>query len=295
MRVGMIGVGLMGHGIASNLVSKGHSLTFLHHLGNQPTSDLESMGAVRVATIAAVAEASEVVFLVVTGTPQVEEIVQGPGGLVENMRDGLLVVDCSTALPSSTEALAGAIERAGGGLVDAAMTRTPREAAEGRLNLLVGASADQFRQIEPLLRCFAENVTHAGSVGAGHRLKLLHNFVSLGTVTLMAEAFACAKQAGISCDIFLDTLAKGGGWGAALERLRPYVLEGQTEHFRFSLSNASKDIGYYRVMAAGHGVSMGVADGVLADLTGLVASGQGAALMPTLASLLCHAPRLKPS
>ena len=111
----MIGVGLMGHGIASNLVSKGHSLTFLHHLGNQPTSDLESMGAARVATIAAVAEASEVVFLVVTGTPQVEEIVQGPGGLVENMRDGLLVVDCSTALPSSTEALAEAIERAGGG------------------------------------------------------------------------------------------------------------------------------------------------------------------------------------
>lgn len=286
MRISMIGVGLMGHGIAANLLKKGHELSFLEHPGNQPTADLMSQGALAMPTIESLAATADMVLVVVTGSPQVEQVVRGPGGLLAHMRPGLVVIDCSTAIPDSTVALAQAVEAAGGAFADAAMTRTPKEAAEGRLNLLVGAPPALFERIRPVLACFAENITHAGPVGAGHRLKLLHNFVSLGSVTLMAEAFACAEQSGIPAELLVDTLAKGGGWGAALDRIKPYVLEGKAEHFRFSVANASKDLTYYNGMAQASGVSSAVAQGVLSDLQAVVQAGQAEAYMPLLASLL---------
>ncbi|MFX5358966.1 NAD-binding protein, partial [Acinetobacter baumannii] len=76
----------------------------------------------------------------------------------------------------------------------------------------------------PVLACFAENIVHTGGIGTGHRMKLLHNYVSLGSITLLAEAAACAKRAGVAADVLVDVLAAGGGSGAALDRLRPYIL-----------------------------------------------------------------------
>ena len=90
------------------------------------------------------------------------------------------------------------------------MTRTAKDAHEGRLNLLVGGDAALFDEVRPLLACFAENMTLAGPIGAGHRMKLLHNYVSLGFVALLAEAAACAQRAGVAPEIFVEVLAKGG-------------------------------------------------------------------------------------
>ena len=135
------------------------------------------------------------------------------------------------------------------------MTRTPKEAAEGRLNLLVGGDAALFEACRPLLACFAENITHVGAVGAGHSMKLLHNYVSLGSVALLAEAAACAQRNGVAPEVFVDVLAKGGGGGMALERLKPYLLAGDTSGLRFSIANASKDLGYYNTMAGDAGAT----------------------------------------
>jgi 3-hydroxyisobutyrate dehydrogenase-like beta-hydroxyacid dehydrogenase len=178
-RVGMVGVGLMGHGIATSLLRSGHTLSFLEHPGNQPVDDLIAAGAEGKRTPREVAETAEVVILCVTGTPQVESVLFDAGGVLEGLRSGGVVVDCSTAIPRSTEAIAGRIAEAGGRFMDAAMTRTPKEAAEGRLNLIVGASDELFHDLRPLLESFSEHITHGGPVGAGHKLKLLHNYESL--------------------------------------------------------------------------------------------------------------------
>ena len=151
---------------------------------------------------------------------------------------------------------------AGGRFLDAPMTRTPREAAEGRLNLLVGGDAEVLASCLPLLRCFAENVTHVGGIGAGHAMKLLHNFVSLGTVALLCEAAACAQRAGVKPEVFVDVLAKGGGNGVALERLKPKLLTGSTDSLKFSMANAKKDLGYYNDMAEQSSSSHGIAQAV---------------------------------
>ncbi|SFV13797.1 3-hydroxyisobutyrate dehydrogenase [Methylobacterium sp. 174MFSha1.1] len=274
--VGIVGVGLMGHGIALNVARKGWPLGYLDHPGNQPTDDLDALGATRHADRASLARASEVVILCVTGTPQVEDVLLGEGGLLSALKPGTVVIDCSTAVPASTARVAAAVREAGGRFLDAPMTRTPKEAAEGRLNLLVGAEPDLFEAMKPLLSAFAENIFHAGhEAGAGHTLKLLHNYVSLGTVTLIAEAAASAGRAGIAPEVLVDVLRKGGGHGAALDRLSPYLLEGDSSPMRFSIANARKDLSYYVAMAETLGAAHAVADGVLADLDGLVEAGHG--------------------
>ena len=171
------------------------------------------------------------------------------------------------------------------------MTRTPQEAAEGRLNLLVGGDAALLQACRPLLQCFAENIFHAGPVSAGHSMKLLHNFVSLGMVTLLAEAAACAGRSGVSPDVFVDVLAKGGGGGIALERLKPYLLAQDVSGLRFSIANATKDLNYYNTMAGDAGADHAVAAAVLQTLQGALEHSGPKALLPELVSLLGPGPR----
>lgn len=285
-RIGLIGVGLMGHGIGSNIVGKGWPLSYLRHPGNQPTQDIDAAGAKGVDSVVELAAESDIMVLCVTGSPQVEDILTGSGQLLQALRPGMIIIDCSTANPISTVELAAKVEEKGGHFIDAAMTRTPKEAAEGRLNLLVGGTPELIEQVKPLLSAFAENIFEAGPVSTGHQLKLLHNFVSLGSMTLIAEAAACAAKGGVSMDALVDCLAKGGGSGAALERLRPFILEADNSALRFSIANAAKDLSYYRQYADDMKSAHKVADSVSDTLNQLVDQGHGSAYVPEQVRLL---------
>ena len=283
---GLIGVGMMGHGIASNLLAHGFPLTVLEHPGNQPLDGLVAAGAATAATPADVARACDVLILCVTGSPQVETVLTGPDGAIEGLGEGDVVIDCSTALPDSTVRMSAAVTGRGARMLDAAMTRTPREAAAGRLNLLVGGDADLLEACRPVLASFAESIIHAGPIGSGHRMKLLHNFVSLGQFTLLAEAAACARIEGIDAAVFLDVIGNGGGGGTALERLRPFLASGDMAGMRFAIANARKDLSYYTTMANEAGAGHAVADAVLATLSAAQEAGEPAALMPQLVDIL---------
>jgi 3-hydroxyisobutyrate dehydrogenase-like beta-hydroxyacid dehydrogenase len=288
--IGMIGIGLMGHGIATNLAKNGYGLVLFEHPGNQPLEALKAAGAVTTSNAADLAVRCDAVILVLTGTPQVEAVLTGEGGVLHGLRPGTIVIDCSTAVPSSTVHMARAVEAAGGHFLDAPMTRTPKEAAEGRLNLLVGGEATVLETCRPLLRCFAENITHVGPVGAGHSMKLLHNYVSLGMVALLSEAAACARRSGVAPEAFVDVLAKGGAGGTALERVRPYLLSRDPSGLRFSIANARKDLDYYTTMAGDLSAHRAVARAVFDTLDLGLQRGGSAALMPELTSLLGVAP-----
>jgi 3-hydroxyisobutyrate dehydrogenase-like beta-hydroxyacid dehydrogenase len=287
-KVGIVGVGLMGHGIATNIAKHGHALSLLEHPGNQPLDTLKAAGARTYSTGRELANAVDVVILCVTGSPQVESVLVAEGGVLEGMRPGTLIIDCSTAIPSSTERMAALVHEAKGRFIDAAMTRTPKEAAEGRLNLLIGGDADVLAEHCELLECFAENITHVGPVGAGHRMKLLHNYVSLGSVALIAEAAANAEHAGISAETFVRILAQGGGAGTALERIKPFILAKDPSGLRFTVANAQKDLGYYVAMARDSHVACSIAEAVHETLTVAVQRNAGA-LMPELVQLIAGA------
>ena len=284
-RVGLIGVGLMGHGIATNIAKRGYSLTLLEHPGNQPLDALKTAGASSTPDAAALASAVDVLILCVTSSPQVEDVLFGSGVLAA-LRPETIVIDCSTSIPSSTLRIAKAVQEAGVRFLDAPMTRTPKEAAEGRLNLIVGGERALFDECRPLLECFAQNIVYAGPVSSGHRLKLLHNFVSLGFSAVLAEAAACANRAGVDPAVLVAVLAAGGGDGVVFGRLRPYIESADSSGFRFSMSNALKDMSYYVAMTGEVDAANDAASAVRHVYERAVAEGGPDALVPELIALL---------
>ena len=285
MQIGIIGVGLMGHGIALNVLKGGFSLAILDHPGNQPVDDLLGMGAVQCGSAAAVAAQADLVIVCVTGSPQVESVLTGEAGVISALKPGAIVVDCSTALPESTERMAALVKSAGGDFLDAPMTRLAKQAHEGTLNILVGGEAHVLAKARPVLDTFTENIDHVGGVGFGHRMKLLHNYVSIGHMALLAEAAAQAADAGVDAQVFVDVLAKGGGAGAALERLRKCILTGDASDVPFAIGNAIKDIDYYREMLGDSAGSRAIADGVSSAIGSAAEAGHGNAYVPELARL----------
>src|SRR3546814_759608 len=180
IEIGLIGAGLMGSGIAASLLRNGFPLTVLEHPGNQPLGNLLEAGVKTSQRAADLAAQVDILILCVTGSPQVEEVLFQKDGVLEGLKQGSTVIDCSTAIPSSTLKIAEAVRKAGGRVLDAPMTRTPKEAAEGRLNLIVGGDRQVFEECLPVLQGYAENIAYAGGTGSGHQMKLLHNYVSLG-------------------------------------------------------------------------------------------------------------------
>lgn len=287
--IGVVGVGLMGHGIAKNIQSSGWSIGFLEHAGNQPTTDLIEKGATVYSSCAQLAKCSDVIILCVTGSPQVESVLTGPDGVLGSVKKGAVIIDCSTAIPSSTIAMSKKVEEAGAVFLDAPMTRTSKEAEEGRLNLIVGGDRAIYEAQLPLLQSFAENITYAGTSGAGHTLKLLHNYVSLGYATVLSEATAASNRAGIDPDVLHQVLATGGGGGVVLDRLSPFMLNKDPSGLAFSLSNSAKDIAYYTKMCEDIQASDQVANAVGGVLSDQVSKGHGEEHVPVLIELLTEA------
>ena len=247
-RVGLIGAGLMGHGIGKNIVTKGYSLAVLAHRNRAPIESLMKYGASEAKTPKEIAANSDVVILCVTGSPQVEEVVYKKDGLLEGVHDGLIVADCSTAEPSSTMKVAADIAAKGGRFADTPLTRTPNEAEAGKLGVMTGGDDATLKELRPIIDCFAEAVIHAGGIGAGHRLKLLNNFIALGTAAVIAEGVTAARKAGVDLKALLDIVSAGGANSVMFQRLMKVPLENDDTALKFAIATASKDLRYYTNM-----------------------------------------------
>jgi 3-hydroxyisobutyrate dehydrogenase-like beta-hydroxyacid dehydrogenase len=247
-RVGLIGVGLMGYGIGKNIVTKGHSLKVLAHKNREPVEKLLKLGATEGKSPREIAAESDVVILCVTGSPQVEDVVYREDGLLAGVHDGLIVADCSTAEPSSTLKVAADIQKKGGRFADTPLTRTPVEAEAGKLGLMTGGDAATLKELQPILDCFAEAVIHAGGIGAGHRLKLINNFIALGTAAVVSEAVSAAAKAGVDLQALFDIVAAGGANSVMFQRLMKVPLQDDDTALKFTIATARKDLRYYTNM-----------------------------------------------
>jgi 3-hydroxyisobutyrate dehydrogenase-like beta-hydroxyacid dehydrogenase len=285
-KLGFIGVGLMGHGLSKNLLKHGHAMTLLDHPGNQPIDDLIRMGAQTVATPKAVAAAADVVFMCVTGSTQVEACVYGADGLLEGLRAGSIVIDGTTADPVSTLKVAAAVQARGGRYVDAPMTRTSQHAEDGCVNTMLGGDAATIAEIRPLVEAYSENIFVGGEAGSGHRMKLLHNYISMGTLALLAEAYTCAAKAGIDRKVLTEVLATGGGDSVVLKRLMPFLDSGEPGSMLFSLANASKDLRYFTHMAEDLQVGAFVGEAVHQTFLTAANVGGGEKMIPELLNIL---------
>ncbi len=247
-QVGLIGVGLMGHGIGKNILAKGYGLTVMAHRNREPVEDLLKQGAKEAKSVKALVDACDMVVLCVTGTPQVEATVYGEHGLLAALKPGFIIADCSTAEPHSTVKIAADVAAKGGYFLDTPMTRTPKEAEAGKLGLMIAGPKDVLAKIRPVLDCFADTIVYAGEVGAAHRLKLLNNFLSLGHAAMAAEAITVAAKAGIDMQALRDVVMSGGAASVMFDRLIKVPLADDDTAAKFAIRNARKDLRYYTNM-----------------------------------------------
>lgn len=246
-RVGFVGVGWMGHGMAHNLLAKGHAVTVIAHRKREAVDDLVGKGATEVGSLAALAEASDVVVLCLTASPQVEAVVRELGPA---LRPSSMVIDCSTSDPVVTERLGQELAERGVALVDAPLGRTPQDAWAGTLDSFVGAEDRDWKRAEAILQAFCGRILRIGGLGAGHRMKLVNNFLSLGYGALYAEALALANKVGIEVATF-DRVIRDGRMDCGFYRTwMGHALEGNREAHRFTIANAHKDLSYVDSMAA---------------------------------------------
>ncbi|MBS7804935.1 NAD(P)-dependent oxidoreductase [Rhizobiales bacterium TNE-4] len=291
--IGFIGVGLMGHGMAKNIVEKGYPLTVMGHRNRAPVEDLLKRGAKEAKSAKEIGAASSIVFLCVTGSREVEAVVRGPDGLVAGLKPGSIIVDCSTSDPTSTMALAEELKSHGITLVDAPLSRTPKEAWEGMLDTMVGATPEIFARLKPVLDTWAGRVIHIGNTGDGHRMKLLNNFISMGYAALYAEALTLAEKVGITPDRF-DSVVRGGRMDSPFyQTFMRYTLEGDRDAHKFTLQNAFKDMRYLESMADAAGIANPMGNAVKNAFGLAVAAGKGQDYVPMLAENVAAANGVK--
>jgi hypothetical protein len=284
--IGFVGLGLMGAGMAKNLLAKGHPLIVLGHRQRAPVERLLALGASEAPDARALAAQCDIVHLCVTGSPQVESVMRGERGLLAGARPGTVIVDCSTSNPVSTLALAAECEARGVFFADAPLSRTPKEAEAGTLDTMVGAAPEVFARIEPVIRCWAGHVVHLGPVGLGHKMKLINNFVAMGYAALFAEALAIARKAGLSVQQFHAVIGAGRMRSPFYDTFMQWSLAGDDKAHLFTISNAHKDMRYLAAMAGELGAVNPIQASVKNSFAAMEAAGQGERFVPMLADFI---------
>lgn len=245
-RVGFIGVGIMGHGMAGCLLDAGYPLTVIAHRNRAPVEDLVSRGAAEAATLAELAGASDVIILCVSNSDVVEQQVEA---LAPHFRAGMTVIDTGTSKPVSTEKIAAKLADLGVAFVEAPVTGGVKQAAAGELGALVGADAETYESMRPLLEVLCAQVHHFGPPGAGNTAKLLNNYMVMGLIALITETFSKADQANIDWQKLYDVVICGSADSGALRRIIGNAVQGDFKGYVFDVKGALKDITYFCDMA----------------------------------------------
>lgn len=253
--IGFVGLGLMGSAMVERLQNLGYSLCVLGNVSRPNIDAAVARGATEARTARELAEVSDIVMLCLGTSASVESRMEGADGVIAGLREGTVVIDFGTSLPSSTKALGAKVAQAGGIMLDAPLGRTPMHAKDGLLNIMCAGDEDAFARVRPVLNDLGENVFHLGPLGAGHTIKLINNFFGMTTAVSMAEAFAMADRAGVPRQGLYDVMAAGPLHSGMMDFVKAYAIDSDPEMLAFSIANAAKDVGYYGQMADGLGVS----------------------------------------
>ncbi len=239
-RIGFIGLGIMGAPMAGRLLEARYPLV-VHTRTKSKASRLMGRGARFAASAAEVAAQSDVVFICVTDTPDVEAIVLGMDGIAASARPGLIVVDHSTISPAVTRKLADELGKHGTLFLDAPVSGGDVGARNGTLSIMVGGDAGGFERVEPILRRLGETITHCGPSGMGQLTKLVNQILVSVTNLAVCEALTFAKKHGLNLEKTIAALAGGAAGSWQLAHLGPRMIAGD---FRpgFTINLQEKDL-----------------------------------------------------
>lgn len=281
--IGFIGLGVMGEPICRNLVRKSGAPVIAFDLSPEPLARLAADGAGIAASVADVVNNSDIAFLCLPSAKHVDAVFNGDG-ILKNIRKGQVVVDLGTSSVNQTRDFAKQLQARGATWADAPIARTRQAAQDGTLSVMVGATGEVFAAIEPLIRCFAADVTNCGGVGAGQVTKILNNMVLFETVNALSEAVALAKHNGVDPALLLDTLSKGSADSFALRNHgMKAIVPGNFPERAFSTEYALKDLSYALELAGDAGIKIRGAELTGKILQEAIDAGSGGAYFPVIA------------
>ena len=223
-QIGFIGLGIMGSGMAGNLLDKGHNVV----VWNRTPSRLEPLvaaGAVAGDSPADVARRCPIVMICVSDTPDVDAVLMSEGGLLEGISEGSLVVDHSTISPAGTVWFADEVAARGGAWVDAPVSGGSEGAQRGTLSIMVGGTDVDVARARPYMEAFGTTITHVGPIGSGQRVKIVNQILVVVTQLGVSEALLFAQASGLDLEATLEAVKGGAAGSWMLANRGPQMIE----------------------------------------------------------------------
>jgi 3-hydroxyisobutyrate dehydrogenase-like beta-hydroxyacid dehydrogenase len=278
--IGFIGLGLMGTNMVENLQNKGFE-PIVMDLNAEAVAAVVARGATEATSAAELAAASDIVMLCLTTSAVVEKIVYAQEGILGGLKEGAVLIDFGTSIPTSTRKIGADLAKRGVGMIDAPLGRTPAHAKDGKLNIMAAGDRTTFDKVKPVLELQGENVFYLGALGAGHTTKLINNFMGMTTVCAMSQAFAVADRAGVDRKQLFDIMSTGPSSSPFMQFCKNYAVD-NVSNLGFSIANANKDIGYFLQMVEDLGTRAQIAESTSANLMAAVEAGMGSGNVPEI-------------
>jgi len=247
LRVGMVGLGNMGSGMAGSLLQAGFSVLAWNRSPERLT-DVAARGARQAGTIRQVASESDAVIIMVSDDAAVRDVVHREHGIIAGSKPGLIVINCSTVHPTTNQELARQAAAEGIVWLEAPVTGSRRQAETGQLYFLMGGPETILPTVRPLFEAMGKGHVHLGEVGTGSCAKLGNNLMSFINLCGLAEALELARRFGLPAEKFLDVVANSGGRSALSDAKGPKIL-GRNWSSEFALQLAAKDMHLARQFA----------------------------------------------
>ncbi len=256
IKIAFLGTGIMGAGMAANLLKSGFSVTVWNRTPAKAEA-LRSLGASVAGSVAAAVEASEIICMCLTGPQAVEELVLDPGGLLASGAPGKLVIDHSTISPEVSRKVSAELAGAGMEFLDAPVTGGQAGARDGTLTIMVGGESHAFGRALPVLESMGRNIVHIGPTGSGELLKLVGNLIGGVTIAATIEGLALGVAGGLDLSRMLEVLAKSSARSAFMESYSDRLIDRNYEP-GFTLANRTKDFTLALDAARSEGVPLPV-------------------------------------
>ncbi|AWE41527.1 MULTISPECIES: 2-hydroxy-3-oxopropionate reductase [unclassified Actinobaculum] len=250
MKIGFIGLGIMGRPMAKNLVKAGHEL-YVNDRNEETVADLVAQGATAAANAKEAAEQAELVITMLPNSPHVKSVALGEGGIIEGAHEGLVYVDMSSIAPLVSREVHDVLAEKGIPMLDAPVSGGEPKAIDGTMSVMVGGDKAVFDQVAPVLDAMAGDVTYVGEIGAGNIAKLANQTIVAVNIAACAEAFTLAQKAGVDPEAVYKAIRGGLAGSTVMDAKVPMMLE---RNFKpgFRINLHIKDLG--NVLDTGHGV-----------------------------------------
>ncbi len=224
MKIGFIGLGIMGKPMSKNLIKAGYSLVVLDR-NSAAVAEVVAAGATSAETAKAVAEQSDIVITMLPNSPHVKDVVLGENGVIEGARKGTVVIDMSSIAPLASREIAAALAEKGVEMLDAPVSGGEPKAIDGTLSVMVGGDKAVFDRCYDIMKSMAGSVVHTGDIGAGNVTKLANQVIVALNIAAMSEALVLATKAGVNPDLVYQAIRGGLAGSTVLDAKAPMVMD----------------------------------------------------------------------